>query len=126
MGVLKLHTYSLKYRLERHCLKIFIMRLKTWERVISSPYRGSFSQKANVCKATFSVICLTFLSFYPIINHSPFVSGQFGLDSKLGTCTIIPDQYGRSSKTVLFLTAFVLPCIVIISCYARIYWVVHR
>ncbi|KAJ9591271.1 hypothetical protein L9F63_002204, partial [Diploptera punctata] len=54
------------------------------------------------------------------------VWGEFGQDDKLGTCTILPDSAGRSSKTALFIMAFVIPCLVIICCYARIFWVVHR
>ncbi|XP_069673754.1 G-protein coupled receptor moody isoform X2 [Periplaneta americana] len=54
------------------------------------------------------------------------VWGQFGVDPKLGTCTILEDQNGRSSKTALFVIAFLIPCCVIVSCYARIFWVVHR
>lgn len=52
--------------------------------------------------------------------------GQFGYDSKLETCSILQDVYGRSSKTPLFIMAFVIPCIIIIVCYARIFWVVHE
>lgn len=54
------------------------------------------------------------------------VWGEFGYDDKLGTCSIIPDEYGRSSKTVLFIIAFVIPCIIIVGCYAKIFWVVHQ
>lgn len=54
------------------------------------------------------------------------VWGVFGFDKQLGTCSIRPDAAGRSSKTALFVTAFVVPCIIIIGCYARIFWVVHE
>lgn len=54
------------------------------------------------------------------------VWGTFGYDPKLGTCSIMTDSQGRSSKTALFITAFVIPCIIIIACYAKIFWVVHR
>ncbi|KAJ1522604.1 hypothetical protein ONE63_001784 [Megalurothrips usitatus] len=54
------------------------------------------------------------------------VWGVFGFDRQLGTCSIRPDASGRSSKTALFVTAFVVPCIIIIACYARIFWVVHQ
>ncbi|XP_063695885.1 G-protein coupled receptor moody isoform X2 [Culicoides brevitarsis] len=54
------------------------------------------------------------------------VWGRFGYDEKLGTCTIVPDENGRSSKTALFFIAFITPCIIIIACYARIFWVVHE
>ncbi|CAO1417066.1 unnamed protein product [Diamesa serratosioi] len=52
--------------------------------------------------------------------------GKFGYDPKLETCSILRDDNGRSSKTALFVIAFVIPCIIIIICYARIFWVVHE
>lgn len=54
------------------------------------------------------------------------VWGRFGYDEKLGTCSILPDENGRSSKTALFFIAFITPCLIIIACYARIFWVVHE
>ncbi|XP_055693281.1 G-protein coupled receptor moody isoform X1 [Lutzomyia longipalpis] len=54
------------------------------------------------------------------------VWGAFGYDSNLGTCSILKDQYGRSSKTPLFVIAFVIPCLLIVLCYTRIFWVVHQ
>ncbi|KAH8360746.1 hypothetical protein KR084_002049, partial [Drosophila pseudotakahashii] len=52
--------------------------------------------------------------------------GRFGYDSRLQTCSIMEDSHGHSSKTTLFITAFVIPCLVIIACYAKIFWVVHK
>ena len=49
------------------------------------------------------------------------VWGQFGLDLSVGSCTIILDSQGRSSKEFLFVFAFLSPCLAIIVCYAR--WV---
>lgn len=54
------------------------------------------------------------------------VWGVFGFDPQLGTCSIRPDASGRSSKAALFITAFIVPCVIIIACYARIFWVVHQ
>ncbi|XP_037031398.1 G-protein coupled receptor moody isoform X2 [Bradysia coprophila] len=54
------------------------------------------------------------------------VWGAFGYDSKLGTCSILEDANGRSSKKVLFVIAFIIPCLIIIGCYAKIFWVVHK
>lgn len=45
-----------------------------------------------------------------------------GYDETLGTCTILRDSAGRSPKTTFFIIAFALPCVVIVSSYARIYW----
>ncbi|KAH8317345.1 hypothetical protein KR074_004544, partial [Drosophila pseudoananassae] len=52
--------------------------------------------------------------------------GRFGYDPRLQTCSIMSDRHGHSSKTTLFITAFVIPCLVIIACYAKIFWVVHK
>ncbi|XP_058128774.1 G-protein coupled receptor moody [Anopheles coustani] len=53
------------------------------------------------------------------------VWGRFGYNKQLGTCSILPDEHGRSSKTAMFIIAFLIPCIIIIICYSRIFWVVH-
>ncbi|KAL3267250.1 hypothetical protein HHI36_011383 [Cryptolaemus montrouzieri] len=52
--------------------------------------------------------------------------GTFGLDDKLGTCSIKEDEYGRSPKTMLFLCGFALPSIIIVLSYATIFWVVRQ
>ncbi|XP_051173490.1 G-protein coupled receptor moody isoform X2 [Leptopilina boulardi] len=51
--------------------------------------------------------------------------GKFAYDPNLETCSIIRDERGYTSKTFLFITGFVIPCIVIVKCYAKIFWVVH-
>lgn len=52
--------------------------------------------------------------------------GKFGYDKQLETCSILPDDNNRSSKTALFIIAFVIPCIIIIICYSKIFWIVHK
>ncbi|XP_011635603.1 G-protein coupled receptor moody isoform X2 [Pogonomyrmex barbatus] len=54
------------------------------------------------------------------------VWGKFDYDSNLETCSIIKDRYGRTSKTFLFVMGFLIPCVVIVGCYAKIFWVVHK
>lgn len=54
------------------------------------------------------------------------VWGKFGYDKKLETCSILADENGRSSKTALFIIAFVIPCIIIVICYSKIFWIVHK
>ncbi|XP_011306895.1 G-protein coupled receptor moody isoform X1 [Fopius arisanus] len=51
--------------------------------------------------------------------------GKFDYDGNLETCSIVKDSRGLSSKTFLFVTGFVIPCIIIVGCYAKIFWVVH-
>lgn len=52
--------------------------------------------------------------------------GTFGLDKEIGSCSILPDAHRRSPKEFLFVVAFVLPCLAIIVCYARIFFIVRR
>ncbi|CAH1390311.1 unnamed protein product [Nezara viridula] len=52
--------------------------------------------------------------------------GKFGLDPRIGSCSILPDAAGRSPKEFLFLVAFVIPCICIVVCYARIFYIVRK
>lgn len=52
--------------------------------------------------------------------------GTFGLDKEIGSCSILPDSQRRSPKEFLFVVAFVLPCLAIIVCYARIFFIVRR
>ena len=52
--------------------------------------------------------------------------GTFGLDKEIGSCSILPDSHRRSPKEFLFVVAFVLPCLAIIVCYARIFFIVRR
>lgn len=51
--------------------------------------------------------------------------GKYQYHSTLGTCSISEDERGHSSKVVLFAMGFVVPCVIIICCYTRIFWVVH-
>ncbi|XP_071056214.1 G-protein coupled receptor moody-like isoform X2 [Onthophagus taurus] len=52
--------------------------------------------------------------------------GKFALDENLGTCSIVVDNNGNSPKTALFVVAFIIPCIIILVSYGRIYWVVRK
>ncbi|XP_015587054.1 G-protein coupled receptor moody isoform X2 [Cephus cinctus] len=53
------------------------------------------------------------------------VWGRFDYDVNLETCSIVKDAHGHSPKTFLFVMGFLIPCIVIVGCYAKIFWVVH-
>nr|XP_033331745.1 G-protein coupled receptor moody isoform X1 [Megalopta genalis] len=52
--------------------------------------------------------------------------GRFGLDTAIGSCSILPDVHGRSPKEFLFVVAFLIPCVAIVVCYARIFYIVRR
>lgn len=51
--------------------------------------------------------------------------GRFGLDRLVGSCSILPDEDGYSPKQFLFVVAFVIPCLCIVVCYARIFHIVR-
>lgn len=51
--------------------------------------------------------------------------GRIGYDRHVRTCTILRDERGHSPKTALFVVGFAIPCVVIVGCYARIYWCVR-
>lgn len=48
------------------------------------------------------------------------------MDQKIGSCSILPGEFGTSPKEFLFLMAFALPCCAIVLCYARIFYIVRR
>jgi len=52
--------------------------------------------------------------------------GKFGLDTRIGSCSILPDSDGHSPKEFLFIVAFVIPCLAIVVCYARIFYIVRN
>ncbi|XP_029174175.1 G-protein coupled receptor moody [Nylanderia fulva] len=52
--------------------------------------------------------------------------GRFGLDPAIGSCSILPDVNGRNPKEFLFILAFLIPCVAIIVCYARIFYIVRE
>lgn len=52
--------------------------------------------------------------------------GRFGLDPTIGSCSILPDKNNRSPKEFLFVGAFMLPCLAIAICYARIFCIVRE
>ncbi|XP_054088412.1 G-protein coupled receptor moody isoform X2 [Zeugodacus cucurbitae] len=52
--------------------------------------------------------------------------GRFGLDTSIGSCSILLDKNGHTPKEFLFIAAFVVPCICIVVCYARILYLVRK
>ncbi|XP_059482547.1 protein trapped in endoderm-1-like [Neocloeon triangulifer] len=52
--------------------------------------------------------------------------GKFGLDTSIGSCTILPDEQNRSPKKFLFIIGFLIPCLAIVVCYARIFYIVRK
>lgn len=65
---------------------------------------------------TFSIMIPTWLNRW----------GKFGMDYSIGSCSILHDDNGHSPKETLFVIAFVVPCLCITLCYARILCLVRQ
>ncbi|XP_073834639.1 G-protein coupled receptor moody [Musca autumnalis] len=66
------------------------------------------------------------LSFTIMIPTWRGVWGKFGLDISIGSCSILPDDNGHTPKEFLFVLAFMVPCLCIVFCYARIFYLVRK
>ncbi|KAL0120150.1 hypothetical protein PUN28_008064 [Cardiocondyla obscurior] len=75
--------------------------------------------------ATMIIFCWLF-SYGMQIPTLAGVWGKFDYDSNLETCSIVKDRNGNTPKTFLFVMGFLIPCVVIVGCYAKIFWVVHK
>ncbi|XP_039757356.1 G-protein coupled receptor moody-like [Pararge aegeria] len=74
-------------------------------------------------------IMLAAIWIAPLLALLPTILGKWGrfdLDPINGSCSIVPDENKRSPKQFLFIASFGLPCIPIILCYARIYFIVRK
>ncbi|CAD7086622.1 unnamed protein product [Hermetia illucens] len=65
-------------------------------------------------------------AFLTLIPTWRGIWGKFGLDHSIGSCSILPDENDRSPKEFLFMMAFMVPCLCIIICYARIFYIVRK
>ncbi|XP_078038774.1 G-protein coupled receptor moody [Augochlora pura] len=72
------------------------------------------------------VISIWFVAFGVLVVTWFESWGRFGLDTAIGSCSILPDVNGRSPKEFLFVVAFLIPCVAIVVCYARIFFIVRR
>ncbi|XP_076314324.1 G-protein coupled receptor moody-like [Tachypleus tridentatus] len=71
------------------------------------------------------IVAIWLFSFGMLLPTLIGAWGRFGYDQKILNCSILKVN-GRSSKTFLFIFGFLLPCVTIIICYARIFWVLKR
>ena len=72
------------------------------------------------------VIGTWLLSFSIMIPTWRGIWGKFGLDTTIGSCSILHDRNDRSPKEFLFVLAFMVPCLCIIFCYTRIFYLVRK
>ncbi|XP_013780883.1 G-protein coupled receptor moody-like [Limulus polyphemus] len=79
-------------------------------------------QKRNIAMMIVGICLFAFIMLLPTLIGA---WGRFGYDKNILTCTIL-EVDGRSSKAFLFIFGFVIPCITIVVCYARIFCVVKK
>ncbi|KAF4526979.1 hypothetical protein B566_EDAN001526 [Ephemera danica] len=73
------------------------------------------------------MVALTWVSGFGALMPTLFSEwGHFGLDTEIGSCTILPDKENNSPKEFLFIIGFLVPCLAIVVCYARIFYIVRR
>lgn len=72
------------------------------------------------------IILIWLGSFGAVIPTLFEIWGRFDLDHEIGSCSIVRDSNNRSPKSFLFLLAFVMPCLAIIICYAKIFMIVRK
>lgn len=89
--------------------------------LISFPFRLYKKQYLGLM-----VACTWMFGFGALITTWFGKWGRFGLDARIGSCSILPDSHGHSPKEFLFIVAFVIPCLAIVVCYARIFYIVRK
>ncbi|XP_031637333.1 G-protein coupled receptor moody isoform X2 [Contarinia nasturtii] len=107
-------------------VSLLCIAMITINRYIMITHHSSY---ARIYKTSWIAVMIVFCWIFAYGMQLPTLFGVWGVfkrDDNLGTCSIMPDEQGHSSKTTLFVTAFVIPCIIIIGCYTRIFWVVHK
>lgn len=72
------------------------------------------------------IASLWIFSFGSLIFTSLEIWGRFSLHPITGSCSIVPDENHNTPKKLFFGIAFMLPSIVIILCYARVWWIVRK
>lgn len=72
------------------------------------------------------IVCIWIVSWTSLIPTWLEAWGRFGMNTNTSLCDVIPDRNGKSPMTTLFLLAFVIPCVTIILCYGRIFWIVRK
>lgn len=104
-------------------LSIAIISINRYMLIAWPSYYPSIFTKTKVAFYIFGIWALSYGLQLPTLLG---IYGTFGLDRKIGTCSINPDAEGNNPKTTLFIIGFATPCLIIIISYTKIYWVVRQ
>ncbi|XP_076306280.1 G-protein coupled receptor moody-like [Tachypleus tridentatus] len=94
----------------------------TINRYILIVHQRMYEKIYRKCYIAIMIAAIWLFSFAMLLPTLIGVWGRFGYDKKILNCSILTVN-GKSSKTFLFIFGFLIPCVTIIVCYARIFWV---
>ncbi|EFA11575.1 protein trapped in endoderm-1 [Tribolium castaneum] len=97
----------------------------TLNRYVLISYHQYYNQLYSKASIWLQLLCTWGFAFLIMLPSLLGVWGQLGLNPSTFSCTIL-EKDGKSPKKILFLIAFVLPCVVIISSYSCIFWRVQK
>ncbi|XP_044256438.1 protein trapped in endoderm-1-like [Tribolium madens] len=97
----------------------------TLNRYVLISYHQYYNQLYSKVSIWLQLLCTWGFAFLIMLPSLLGVWGQLGLNPSTFSCTIL-EKDGKSPKKILFLIAFVLPCVVIISSYSCIFWRVQK
>lgn len=86
---------------------------------------NSYDRLYNRRNIGLTILATWVLPFLVLLPTLMGLWGRFGLDPKGLNCSIVAVG-GRSSKAFLFVTAFLVPCMAIVCCYASIFWTARK
>ncbi|XP_068218258.1 G-protein coupled receptor moody [Palaemon carinicauda] len=107
-------------------VSVFTVLAITINRYVMIAHQRIYGKMYTKISIALMVIATWIGAFGALVPTLLGVWGTFGLDESIGSCTILPDADGNSPKGFLFVFAFMLPCLAICVCYARIFCIVHK
>ncbi|TMW48376.1 hypothetical protein DOY81_006546 [Sarcophaga bullata] len=107
-------------------VSLFTVSLITINRYIIIAHPRQYTRIYQHRYLALMVIGTWLLSFSIMIPTWRGIWGKFGLDTAIGSCSILHDRNDRSPKEFLFVLAFMVPCLCIVFCYTRIFYLVRK
>ncbi|XP_037823267.1 G-protein coupled receptor moody [Lucilia sericata] len=107
-------------------VSLFTVSLITINRYIIIAHPRQYTRIYQHRYLALMVVGTWLLCFSIMIPTWRGIWGKFGLDTEIGSCSILHDHNDRSPKEFLFVLAFMVPCLCIVFCYARIFYLVRK
>ncbi|KAM7348465.1 G-protein coupled receptor moody isoform 2-T10 [Cochliomyia hominivorax] len=107
-------------------VSLFTVSLITINRYVIIAHPRQYTRIYQHRYLALMVVGTWLLSFSIMIPTWRGIWGKFGLDIAIGSCSILHDHNDRSPKEFLFVLAFMVPCLCIVFCYTRIFYLVRK